>query len=167
MSKTDENLKAAFAGESQANQKYLGFAEKAGKEKFPMVAKLFRAAARAEHVHAQRHARVMHIIGATLDNLKAAASGEAYEFTEMYPVFLREAEQEGNQAACRAFDDANDVEKIHHALYSRAIESVQQGKDLPQSKIFVCGNCGNTVLGEPPEKCPVCGVPKSQFKEIA
>jgi len=163
MSQTDENLKEAFAGESQANRKYLAFAKKADAEGLPVVARLFRAAAEAETVHALNHARVMGIVGATLDNLKAAASGEAAEFREMYPGFIAQAEKEGNKAAKTTFDYANQVEKIHHDFFNRAAETVTKGQDLPEMKLFVCRGCGNTVEGEAPEKCPICGAPKSWF----
>ena len=166
MSKTDENLEEAFAGESQANRKYLAFAEKADKDNLPMTARLFRAAAAAETIHALNHLRVMGAVGPTAENLKAAASGEAAEFREMYPAFIEQAEKDGNKAAKRTFQYANEVEKIHHQLYNRATGIVGRGEDLPETKMFVCRGCGNTVEGEPPEKCPICGSPKKMFMEI-
>ena len=166
MSQTDENLEEAFAGESQANRTYLAFAEKADKENLPMAARLFRAAAAAETVHALNHLRVMGTVGPTLDNLKAAAGGEAAEFREMYPAFIQQAEKDGNQGARRTFHYANEVEKIHHQLYNRATGIVETGEDLPDTRMFVCRGCGNTVEGEPPEKCPICGAPKKMFMEI-
>lgn len=166
MGQTDDNLKEAFAGESQANRKYLAFAKKADKEKLPMTARLFRAAAEAETIHAHNHLRVMGEVGATLDNLKVAASGEAAEFREMYPGFIAQAEKDGNQEARTTFAYANEVEEIHHQLYSRAADTVGKGEDLPETKMFVCRGCGNTVEGEPPEKCPICGAPKKMFMEI-
>lgn len=166
MSQTDEDLKEAFAGESQANRRYLAFAEKADKENLHQVARLFRAAAAAETVHALNHLRVMGDVQSTLENLGAAADGEAAEFRSMYPGFIQQAQQEGNQAARNTFHYANEVEKIHHDLYSGAIATVEKGDDLPQAKMFVCKGCGNTVAGEPPEKCPVCGAPKRMFMEI-
>ena len=166
MSKTDDNLKEAFAGESQANQKYLAFAKKSDKEGLPAIARLFRAAAAAETVHAQNHAGTMGIIVGTLDNLEAAAAGEAAEFREMYPGFIAQAEQEGNAKAKTTFDYANQVEQIHHALYSKAIETLGKGQDLPETEMFVCRGCGNTVEGEAPDKCPICGAPKSWFMRI-
>jgi rubrerythrin len=158
-----ENLQAAFAGESQANRKYLAFAQKAEKDGFPQVAKLFRAAAEAETIHAHAHLRVMGGIKGTADNLKAAIEGEGYEYTEMYPEFLKTAEAEGNKAAEVSFRYALAVEEIHHGLYTRAMEAVKSGKDMPEAKIYVCPVCGNTVLGETPEKCPICNVPGDKF----
>ena len=166
MSQTDENLKEAFAGESQANRKYLAFAEQADNENLPMVARLFRAAAAAETTHALAHLRVMGAVGSSLENLKSAARGEAAEFREMYPGFIEQAEKDGNKPAKGTFSRANEVEEIHHGLYTRAVETVEKGQDLPETKMFVCKVCGNTVEDEAPEKCPICGAPKSMFMEI-
>ncbi len=163
---TSDNLKAAFAGESQANRRYLAFADKAEAEGLKHIAKLFRAAAAAETVHAHADLRAMEGVKDTVTNLQAAIEGEGYEFREMYPKFIKEAEAEGHQAALMAFRFANAVEKIHHRLYEEALETLQGGSDIEETKIFVCGVCGNTVKGEPPDKCPVCGVPKQMFKEI-
>jgi len=164
---TSENLAAAFAGESQANRKYLAFAKKAEEDGFPQVARLFRAAAQAETVHAHAHLRVMGGIGPTAENLQAAIEGEGHEFKEMYPGFIAEAESEGNKAAATSFKNACAVEEIHHGLYSKALEAVQAGNDLPSQPIFVCGVCGNTVEGEAPERCPVCGAPRARFSEVS
>ncbi|MHC4692501.1 MAG: rubrerythrin family protein [Planctomycetota bacterium] len=164
---TSDNLKDAFAGESQANRKYLAFAKKAEAEGYPQVAKLFRAAADAETVHAHAHLRVMGGISSTNENLQAAIDGEGYEFKQMYPEFLAEAEKEGNKPAVASFQNALAVEKIHHGLYTEALESVQSSSDLPETKIFVCQVCGNTVKGEAPDACPVCGAAKEKFNEIA
>jgi len=166
MSKTDDNLKEAFAGESQANRKYLAFAKKADRENMPMVARLFRAAADAETVHAMNHLRVMRGVGSTLDNLKAGAEGEAEEFRQMYPAFIEQAAKDGNEKAEETFDYANQVEEIHHGLYSRAIEVVEAGTDIPETDLWVCQGCGNTVEGDPPDKCPICGAPKRVFRKI-
>lgn len=163
---TSDNLKEAFAGESQANRMYLAFAQKAQKDGFPNVAKLFRAAAAAETVHAHAHFRVMGGIGTTEDNLQKAIEGEGFEFQEMYPKFLSEAEQDENKAAAMSFRYALVVEEIHHGLYSKALGAVKSGEDLPDEKIFVCPVCGNTVKGLAPEKCPICGVPGEKFDEI-
>ncbi len=163
---TMDNLQEAFAGESQANRKYLAFAKKAEADGYPRVAKLFRAAAEAETVHAHAHLRVMGGIKDTTANLQAAVEGEGFEFQEMYPKFLTEAESEGNTPATFSFKHALAVEEIHHGLYKEALESVQIGSDLPETKIFVCSVCGNTVRGEAPEKCPVCGAPKERFSEV-
>ena len=163
---TQDNLKAAFAGESQANRKYLAFAGKAEKDGFPQIAKLFRAAAEAETVHAHSHLRVMKGIGDTAANLQAAIDGEAHEFKDMYPRFLEEAEKEGNKAAMTTFGYALEVEKIHHGLYQRALESFKEGKDLPAGPMYVCPVCGDTEVGQLPDKCPVCGVPGTRFAEV-
>ena len=164
---TADNLQAAFAGESQANRKYLAFAAKAEAEGHPQIAKLFRAAAAAETVHAHAHLRVMGGVKDTKQNLQAAIAGEAYEFKEMYPGFIKEAEAEGNKAAVISFRNANAVEKTHHDLYSKALETLEAGKDLPPDSIYVCDVCGHTHVGGAPDKCPVCGAPKTKFKEVA
>ena len=166
MPTTEEGLKEAFAGESQANRKYLAFAEKADKEGFPQVAKLFRAAAASETVHAHNHLRVMKGIKSTADNLKAAIGGENYEFTKMYPEFIKVAQKEGKKDAENSFYLANEVEKIHHKLYETALKSIEKGKDLEKKDMYVCPVCGYTHEGQPPEKCPVCGTAKKLFKKI-
>ena len=164
---TQDNLQAAFAGESQANRKYLAFAAKADTEGFPQIAKLFRAAAVAETVHAFAHLRVMQGVADTKQNLQAAIDGEGYEFKEMYPAFIEVAKKEGNRAAVNAFRDAMEVEHTHHDLYCKALESLTAGKDLAASSFYICDVCGHTHVGEAPDKCPVCGAPKSKFKEVA
>lgn len=163
---TDDNLQAAFAGESQANRKYLAFAKKADNEGYPQIAKLFRAAAEAETVHAHAHFRVMGGINDTVSNLKDAIAGEGYEFRKMYPEFLETAEKEGNKPAVFSFKNALPVEEIHHDLYTEALKAVEGGGDLPDARIFVCGVCGNTVKGEAPGVCPICGVPHDRFFEV-
>lgn len=163
---TKDNLQAAFAGESQANRKYLAFAKKAELDGFPQVAKLFRAAAEAETVHAHAHLRVLGGVKATLDNLKAAVEGEAHEFKSMYPTFISEAVAEKNKGAEISFKNANAVEEIHYGLYSNAAAAVEKGKDLPAATIHVCEICGNTVIGGAPDKCAVCNAPKAKFVEI-
>lgn len=162
---TSENLKAAFAGESQANRMYLAFAKKAEKDGFAQVAKLFRAAAAAETVHAHAHFRVMGGLKGTEENLQTAIKGEGYEFKEMYPKFLSEAQAEQNKPAVVSFKYALAVEEIHHGLYSKALEAVKSGSDLPKARIFVCSVCGNTVEGSAPDKCPVCGSSRERFEE--
>jgi rubrerythrin len=164
---TIDNLKEAFAGESQANRKYLAFAKKAEAEKLPGVARLFRAAAEAETVHAHAHLRVMGGIKSTKENLQAAISGEGHEFQSMYPQFLAAAEGEKNAPAVASFRNALAVEKIHYGLYQEALKAVEAGKDLPAQKVFVCSICGNTVSGAAPDKCGVCGVGRDKFVEIA
>ncbi len=163
---TKDNLSAAFAGESQANRKYTAFARKADAEGLPQVARLFRAAAEAETVHALAHFRVMKGVGKTADNLAAAMSGEAYEFKKMYPDFLAAARSEGDKAAEMSFENALAVEKIHHDLYAAALAAVKSGKDLPARQIFVCDVCGNTVEGPAPDVCPICGARHDRFIEI-
>lgn len=163
---TMDNLKEAFAGESQANRKYLAFAKKADAEGMKQVAKLFRSAAEAETVHAHAHLRVMGGIKSTKENLQAAIEGEGHEFRSMYPGFVAEAEKEGNKSALISFKNAMAVEEIHHNLYQEALAAVSAGKDLPETKIFVCIVCGNTVKGAAPDKCPICGVPKDKFIEV-
>jgi rubrerythrin len=164
---TNENLKNAFAGESQANRKYLAFAKKAEADGYPQVARLFRAAAEAETVHAHAHLRVMDGIKGTAENLEVAIDGEGFEFQEMYPEYVAVAEQEGNKRAVRSFKYALAVEEVHHELYEEALKAVLEGRDLPEARIFVCPVCGNTVIGEAPDRCSVCGVPRSRFLEIA
>jgi len=166
MSRTQENLQAAFAGESQANRKYLFFAEKAQREGQPRIARLFRAAAEAETVHARNHLGVMEGIGTTRDNLKVAIGGENYEFTEMYPGFIDQAKSDNDGKAETSFTRANEVEKIHHGLFQQAMESLEVGRQLEDEPYFVCQVCGNTVPGEAPEGCPICGAPRSQFKRV-
>ena len=166
MSSTRENLQEAFAGESQASRRYLFFAEKAESEGHPQIARLFRAAAEAETVHARNHLKAMGGIGSTKDNLKAAISGENYEFTKMYPGFIEQAKSENNKKAEITFDYANKVEKIHHQLYQKALEALEAGKELKAEPYFICPVCGYTVAGEAPEKCPICGAPRSKFKRV-
>ncbi len=166
MSKTDQNAGAAFAGESQANRKYLFFAEQADKEGYKQVARLFRAAADAETVHAKNHLKVLEGIKSTRENLTQAVSGENHEFTEMYPGFIKQAEADGNDKARESFDLANQVEEIHHGLFSTFLDKIERNEAVEEKRIYVCQYCGNTVEGEPPEKCPVCGMPQRIFKEI-
>jgi rubrerythrin len=163
---TAENLKQAFAGESQANRTYLAFAKKADADGHPQIARLFRAAAEAETVHAHAHFRVMGGVKTTAENLQTAAAGEGYEFQTMYPKFLAEAETEGNKGAATSFRNALAVEKIHHGLYNAAAASLKGGKDLPAKRLFVCPVCGNTIEGEPAGICAVCGAPRERFFEV-
>jgi len=163
---TSDNLQAAFAGESQANRKYLAFAKKAEADGYPQIARLFRAAAEAETVHAHNHFRVMKGVKSTAENLQAAIDGEGYEFKDMYPKFLGDTNAEGIKAAVSTFRYALDVEKTHYALYTDALDSLNAGNDLPQAAIFVCSVCGHTAVGEPPDECPVCGAKKEKFGEV-
>ena len=166
MNKTEKNLLAAFAGESQANRKYLAFAKKAEADEYPGVAHLFRAAAAAETVHAHNHLRSLDGIKSTEENLKEAIGGEFYEFTDMYPEFIEDAKAEGNTRAERSFIYANEVEKIHHKLYEKALKSVEKGEDIEKTEIHICTVCGYTHEGTPPDKCPVCGVAKKAFNKV-
>lgn len=166
MGNTGENLDFAFAGESQASRKYTYFAEKAAEEGHKQVARLFRAAAEAETVHARNHLKVMQGVKSTKENLLAAIDGENHEFTEMYPGFIKQAETEGNKKAKESFDLANKVEQIHYGLYKKALDMVEKGKAIVEKPFYVCQYCGNTVEGEAPDRCPVCGAPKKMFKLI-
>ena len=166
MSKTKDNLEFAFAGESQANRKYLFFAEKAEEEGQKRIALLFRATADAETVHAKNHLKVLQGIKSTRENLLTAISGEDHEFNEMYPGFIKQAEAEGEKQAVNTFDLANKVEQIHHRLYQDAVNRLDKGETMELKPFYVCQYCGNTVEGEAPEKCPVCGMPKRMFKLI-
>lgn len=163
MSKTEQNLMDAFAGESQANRKYLAFAKQAEQEGFKAVARLFRAAAEAETVHAHAHLKVLGGIGKTADNLKTAIAGETHEFKKMYPVFIDEAVKEGNKAAERSFKYANEVEKIHAGLYEKALANLGKNDDV---EYYVCSVCGMTVENHAPDKCPVCGAAKKAFVKV-
>jgi rubrerythrin len=163
MNESIDKLMAAFAGESQANRKYLAFAKKADEESLPQVAKLFRAAAEAETVHALNHLRIAGKVGMTVSNLDEAINGETFEFRQMYPNFIDVAKNEKNKQAEWSFDIANKVEEIHAGLYSKMLEAVKEGRDIPQVDYYVCKVCGNTVEKSAPDKCSICGAPKAQF----
>jgi rubrerythrin len=163
MSYTEKNLQDAFAGESQANRKYLAFAKKAEGDGHKQIAKLFRATADAETVHAMNHLRALGSIKSTKENLEAAIAGEIYEFQSMYPKMIDDAKSEGNNQAERTFNYANAVEMIHAELYKKALENLGSNPDVDY---YVCQVCGNTVEGEPPDKCPICGALKKMFKKI-
>ncbi|MBF0129579.1 MAG: rubrerythrin family protein [Alphaproteobacteria bacterium] len=165
--KTKDNLKDAFAGESQANRKYLAFAKKAEQDGYPVIANLFRAVAAAETIHAHTHLRNMGGVNGTLDNLKEAKAGEDYEVAEMYPGMVRTAEEEGEKRAAMGMRHALEVEKVHSVLYAQAIAALEGGKDLAPADIHICEICGHTVFGEPPEKCPVCGAKRASYEKVA
>jgi rubrerythrin len=167
MNKTDGNLKSAFAGESQANRRYLAFAQKAEEEGFTQAAKLFRAAAEAETVHALNHLKTVGEVKSTLENLNTALGGETFEFTNMYPEYLAVAKEEKNKGATWSFDVANKVEQIHAKLYQKAIDAMKSKKDMPKVDYYVCSVCGNTVEGSAPDVCPICSSPKSKFSKTA
>ncbi len=161
--KTFQNLKDAFAGESQANRKYLAFAKKADKEGFKEAVKLFKAAAESETIHALSHLKKMGDIKSTEENLKQAIKGETYEFEKMYPKMIQEAEEEGEENAKKGFEFANTVEKEHADLYKKVLENLGKNEKVDY---WICQGCGHVNLNEAPEVCPVCGAPKSMFKKI-
>jgi rubrerythrin len=163
MSKSEQHLRDAFAGESQANRKYLAFAKKAEKEGYSQVAKLFRAAGAAETVHAHAHLRALGEIGNTADNLKVAVEGETHEFKHMYPEMIKDAKEEGNKTAERSFIFANEVEKVHAELYQNALDNLD---GLEEADYYVCSVCGMTVENEAPDSCPVCSAKKSAFFKV-
>jgi rubrerythrin len=164
---TIKNLQEAFAGESQANRRYLAFAKKAEIDGYTMIARLFRAAAEAETVHAHAHLRVLGEVKTTPENLKAAADGEAYEYQKMYPQFATEAEAENQKAAFTSFKWAMAAEKIHNKLYTQALASLQAGRDLEAATIYICPVCGNVEIGhDGDEKCEICGTSREKFLEI-
>jgi len=163
MEKSIDNLKEAFAGESQANRKYLAFAEKADREGYPQVARLFRAAAEAETVHALNHLKALKAVQATAENLKEAIAGETAEFREMYPGMIAAAQTEGFKEAERTFNYANEVEKVHAQLFQKALQTLEEKRLVD---IYICPTCGYTVEGEPPDNCPVCNTQKKHFRRI-
>ena len=158
---TKDNLAAAFAGESQANRKYLMFAEQAEKDGYKGAAKLFRAAAEAEQIHAFAEFRANGGVGTTAENLQAAINGETYEFTEMYPPMIKEAEAEGNKTAARVFHLANEAEKVHAQLYKEALADIEGDADY-----YLCPFCGYIHKGATEEACPICGAKASSFKKF-
>lgn len=160
---TMDNLRDAFAGESQANRRYLAFAKKADEEGYKQVARLFRAAAEAETVHAHNHLRVMGGINSTKENLQEAIGGETHEFTKMYPEMIEEAKKDGNKRAIQSFEFANKVESIHAGLYQKALDNLGNNETVDY---YVCQVCGNTVENDAPDKCPICGAKKSMFTKI-
>lgn len=163
MSKTQENLKAAFAGESQANRKYLAFAKAAEKEGKKNLAKLFRAVAEGETVHAIKHLATLGEIKNSTENLKSAIAGETFEIETMYPEFILNAQVEEEKAAENSFTWANEVEKTHQKKFTEAFDEIEKGEDIAEQKYFVCQVCGQLELGEAPEVCPICKAPKASF----
>ncbi len=162
MATTIDNLKAAFAGESQANQKYRAFAKKAEQDGYPNVARLFRTAAEAERIHAEGHLKALEEICSTAENLIAAFEGETYEYTQMYPPMLAQAEADGHKAK-RMFGYALEAEEVHAKLYGLALEAVKQGKDLTETEFYLCPVCGRIEFGKPSEPCPTCGTKPDKF----
>jgi rubrerythrin len=165
MPSTTENLHEAFAGESQANQKYLAFAAQAEKEGFANVARLFRTTAEAERIHAAGHLQALAKVSETAANLRAAIAGETHEFTEMYPPMLEQAQIEGHGAR-RMFGFAVEAEAVHAKLYALALAAVQSGKDLAESAFYLCPICGHIEFGTPPDRCPICKAPAARFVQL-
>ena len=165
MATTEQNLKEAFAGESQANRKYLAFARQAEQDGLPNIAALFRTAAEAETIHAHGHLAAMGGIKSTVENLKAAIANETYESTEMYPPMIQLAEADGHRAK-RMFVYAAKAEAVHAGLYKRALEAAQQGKDLTETSFYLCPICGHIEFGKAPEACPICGAKKDKFIQV-
>ena len=163
---TKENLKSAFSGESQAHMKYVLFADKAEEEKFGNIARLFRAIAFAERVHASNHLNALNGINLTMDNLDVAIDGETFEVNEMYPAYKAVAELQDEKKAVKSMHYALEAEKIHAVLYGEAKEAVKSGKDLEVGEINICPVCGHTVVGKAPERCPVCGVSGDRFRKF-
>ena len=163
MSNSEKNLQDAFAGESQANRKYLAFAKKAEQEGHTQVAKLFRAAAAAETIHAHNHLRGLGAVKSTRDNLMEAINGESYEFQKMYPRMIEDAQAEGLAGALLTFNYANAVEKVHAALYQKALDSLGRNKE---TYYYICAVCGYTAEGEAPDECPVCKAKKQAFHKV-
>jgi rubrerythrin len=165
MASTPDNLQDAFAGESQANRKYLAFAKKAEAEGFANVAKLFRTAAEAETIHAHGHLNAMGGVGSTAENLASAVEGETHEFKEMYPPMLEQAEADGHKAK-RMFNLAMKAEEVHAGLYAQALQAVKGGKDLAETNFYLCPVCGHIELGNAPDACPICGAPGAKFMQV-
>ena len=162
MSDTTDNLKEAFAGESQAIQKYRAFAKKAEQEGLPHIAQLFRTTSEAERIHAEGHLHSLEAVSSTAENLLAAIKGETHEYTEMYPPMLSQAEAEGHKSK-RMFGYAVKAEEVHAQLYKLALEAVQRGEDLTEAAFYLCPVCGYIEFGKPPESCPVCKIKGDKF----
>ena len=166
MPSTTDNLNDAFAGESQANQKYRAFAKKADKEGFANIAKLFRTTAEAERIHAEGHLKALDQVGSTAENLQAAIDGETHEFQDMYPPMVTQAEEEGHKAKVM-FKFATKAEAVHAELYAKAKEAVKNGVDLDITDFYLCPVCGHIELGAPPKRCPICGAKAHIFEQIS
>jgi rubrerythrin len=166
MADTKDNLNEAFSGESQANRKYTFYAEKADEAGSKQVARLFRAAAEAETVHARNHLKVLGEIRSDKENLSNAINGEHYEFTNMYPDFVGQAKAENNKEAVGSFNLANKVEQVHHKLFQAALKALEAGRQPKETTYYVCQVCGNTIEGSAPDRCPICGAPRDKFKKI-
>ena len=165
MASTKENLDEAFAGESQAFQKYRSFAEKAEKDGFPHIARLFRTTAQAERIHAAGHLAALGHVGTTAENLQAAIDGETHEYTSMYPPMLEQAEAE-NHKAKRMFGYAVEAEEVHARCYQLALEAAARGEDLAEGEFYLCPVCGHIEFGTPPDKCPICGAKAAAYVQV-
>ena len=177
---TSDFLHSAYGGESMAHMRYLIWGDTAEKEGFPNVARLFRAIAFAEQVHASNHFReidggtadatvtagAVFGTGKTAENLQGAINGELHEVEQMYPVYLNAAEFQKETGAQRSFHFALEAEKQHAKLFGEALEAVRAGRDLQLDAVYICPVCGHTVLNEPPEKCPVCGAKKEMYRRF-
>lgn len=163
---TNENLKAAFAGESQAHMKYTLFADKAEEEGYKNMARLFRAIAFAERVHAANHLQTVNGINLTAENLDVAMEGERFEVREMYPAYKVVAELQDEKKAIKSINYALEAEKIHEALYAEAKEAAKAGKDIDVRDIYICPVCGHTAVGKAPDRCPICGILGEKFKKF-
>jgi rubrerythrin len=163
---TPENLQEAFAGESQAHQKYRVFAKRAEQDGFPNIARLFRTTAEAERVHAEGHFRNLDGAGATAANLQAAIDGETYEYTTMYPPMVEQAQADSSRARIM-FGYAMKAEEVHARLYRQALEAAAQGKDLSEMQFYLCPVCGNIEFGAPPANCPICGTKGERFTRVS
>jgi rubrerythrin len=166
MTKTEDDLKAAFAGESQANRRYLAFAKKADADGHTQIAKLFRAVAAAETVHAHSHFRAMNGVSTTDENLKTAIAGENYEWVTMYPAFVKDAESDSVKRALASFRYAFEVEKVHEQLYRKALSALENQQPLQEVDYYVCPICGYTHEGPLEGRCPVCKTPASKFERM-
>jgi rubrerythrin len=178
---TAGNLRSAYAGESMAHMRYKVWADKAEKDGFPNVARLFRAISVAEQVHATNHFRALRDeagdylvpggagfgLGPTADNLQGAIEGENFEVGEMYAVYREDAKVQGEAEAEQSFMYAQEAEKIHAVMYADAKKSVEAGRDIDLGPVQVCPVCGHTVEGEAPDKCPICGAKKKVFMTFA
>ena len=162
MASTVDNLKEAFAGESQANQKYRAFAKKAELDGFPNIARLFRTTAEAERIHAEGHLKALDGVCSTVENLQGAIAGETFEYQKMYPPMVSQAEADGHKAR-RMFDYAVKAEEVHAKLYAMALEAARQGKDLTETEFYLCPVCGRIEFGKPTEPCPICGTKPDKF----
>lgn len=165
MANTQDNLQDAFAGESQANQKYRAFARKAEQDGLPNIARLFRTTAEAERIHAEGHLKALDGVGSTAENLQAAIDGETYEYTEMYPPMFSQAEADGHKAK-RMFAYALGAEEVHARMYGQALEAAQRGEDLTEAEFYLCPVCGNIEFGKPSGPCAICGAKAEKFVQV-